>query len=58
MSPRYEFRCPNCQVVIEQTRALDEDRPMPICGDCLVSFERVYSSPSVHFKGEGWGSSK
>ena len=58
MSPVYDFKCPSCSGKIEQSRGFNEDTPAPMCGDCLVTLERVYSAPGVHFKGSGWGSSK
>lgn len=58
MSPKYDYKCPNCGIVIEQSRNYSEDTPEPMCGDCLVSMTRLYSSPAVQFKGGGWGSSK
>ena len=58
MSPKYDFKCPNCQIQIEQTRTYEEDTSAPMCGDCLVSMEKVYYAPAIQFKGTGWGSSK
>ena len=58
MSPRYDYKCPNCGIKIEQKRHYDDDAPEPMCGDCLVSMEKVYYAPATHFKGSGWGSSK
>lgn len=54
MSPRYEYKCPRCQISIEQTRGFDEDSPAPMCGDCCVGMEKVYGSTPVHFKGSGF----
>ena len=54
MSPRYEYRCPRCQITIEHTRAFDDSAPDPMCGDCLVAMEKVYGSTPVHFKGSGF----
>ena len=54
MSPKYDFKCPNCSAQIEQTRGIEEDSPNPICGDCCLSMERVWSATPVHFKGSGF----
>lgn len=54
MSPRYEYKCPRCQITIEQRRSFEDDSPAPMCGDCLVSMEKVYGSIPVHFKGQGF----
>ena len=54
MSPVYEFRCPRCSTTIEQRRAFEEDSPNPMCGDCCMGMERVWSSTPIHFKGSGF----
>ena len=54
MSPRYEYKCPRCQISFEQNRGFDDDSPAPMCGDCLVGMEKVYGSTPVHFKGSGF----
>jgi putative FmdB family regulatory protein len=54
MSPVYEFKCPGCAVKLDQRRAIDDESPAPMCGDCLVSMERVFSATPVHFKGSGF----
>jgi len=54
MSPTYQFRCPICSTTIDQTRAIEEDLPAPMCGDCCSSMERVWSATPVHFKGSGF----
>lgn len=58
MSPRYDYKCPNCGIVIEQKRNYEDESPEPICGDCLVAMQKVYYSTSIQFKGNGWGSDK
>lgn len=54
MKPVYEFKCPSCAVKIEQKRAIEDTAPAPICGDCLLAMERVFSATPVHFKGSGF----
>lgn len=54
MSPRYEYKCPRCQISVEQTRSFDEDTPAPMCGDCCIGMEKVYGLTPVHFKGSGF----
>ena len=54
MTPSYDFRCPRCSTQIEQKRAIDSDSPAPMCGDCLVAMERVFSATPVVFKGSGF----
>ena len=54
MTPSYDFRCPRCSAQIEQKRAIDDTTPVPMCGDCLVAMERVFSATPVVFKGSGF----
>jgi putative FmdB family regulatory protein len=54
MSPIYDFQCPNCSTKVEQKRAIEAHTPAPMCGDCLVAMERVFSETPVHFKGAGF----
>jgi len=54
MSPVYEFKCPACAVKLDQRRAIDDESPAPMCGDCLVTMERVFSPVSAQFKGSGF----
>ena len=54
MSPVYEFKCPGCAVKLDQRRAIDDESPAPMCGDCLVTMERVFSPVSAQFKGSGF----
>jgi len=54
MSPVYEFKCPSCSERIAQTRKMSDQVMPPICGDCLVTMERVFSATPIHFKGSGF----
>jgi len=55
--PTYDYKCPQCSGRFEQNVTMDERAVAPMCGDCIVPMERVYSSaPGVIFRGNGWGS--
>ena len=54
MSPIYEFKCPNCSEKISQHRKMSDQVIAPMCGDCLVDMERVFSATPIHFKGSGF----
>lgn len=51
--PVFDFKCINCDTVTEM-RQLD-DLPFPTCEKCGNTLAKVYTPPSVHFKGGGWG---
>jgi putative FmdB family regulatory protein len=55
---RYEYQCEACAEHIEITRSIEDSLSrVPYCDGCLIPMKRVYTSPSVQFKGDGWGSS-
>ncbi len=50
--PKYDYKCENCNCVIEFERSFGEDRE-PVC--CSKSMTRVWNSaPSVIFNGSGF----
>ena len=55
MTPIYEFRCSVCSTIESVKASMDESIVYPSCKYCLVSMERVWTSPPAHFKGTGWG---
>ena len=55
MTPIYEFKCPVCSTNAEVKAAVDESIVNPSCAYCLITMDRVWTSPPAHFKGTGWG---
>jgi putative FmdB family regulatory protein len=55
--PTYDYKCPNCQKVIEIKHSMI-DQPNPACIDCMLPLQRVFKIAGVSFKGSGWGSSR
>jgi len=52
--PKYDFECQACDTVVEMRVAFDSvERPK--CDTCGAPMVKVYTPPSVHFKGGGWG---
>lgn len=47
--PTYDFKCKECDEVIETT-----DRTAPICKVCKKEMQRVWSAPGILFKGKGF----
>ena len=52
----YEYECPGCGDVRQIERKITEPEDTYICTACDNEFCRKWSSPSVTFKGNGWGS--
>lgn len=50
--PVYDFECKTCNKLVEQT----ENIPMP-CSTCGIVMTRIWTAPSIQFKGTGWGGS-
>ena len=50
----YEFKCETCQMTLTVDGSVHGETVAPLC--CGLLAGRVWSSPGVVFKGEGWGS--
>jgi putative FmdB family regulatory protein len=55
LMPIYEFKCPLCGDLVEQSFHVYVT-PKINCGNCGCEMEKQFSSPAVHFKGDGWAS--
>lgn len=51
--PTYDFKCPECQVSIEQSFSVYSNATI-WCSDCQIPMEKQFTSPGVIFKGDGW----
>lgn len=51
--PTYEFSCPICNVVVEQTFSVYSDHTM-WCEKCKVQMDKQFSAAPVHFKAKGF----
>jgi len=51
--PIYEFKCPKCEVTVEQAFNLYSDHTI-WCQPCQVPMNKQFASPGVIFKGDGW----
>ncbi len=51
--PTYEFSCPICNVVIEQTFSVYTDHIIS-CETCKVEMNKRFAPPAVIFKGTGF----
>ena len=50
--PRFDFKCVTCDTVVE---LIITDNPFPTCEKCGLTLAKVFTPPSIHFKGGGWG---
>lgn len=53
--PNYDYKCEKCGAVYEISHAFDE-RPRKTClaDSCDGRLRRVFSPPTIIFKGSGW----
>ncbi len=51
--PTYEFRCSICLMSLTVESSMYGETAAPLC--CGQLSGRVWSSPGVVFKGDGWG---
>jgi putative FmdB family regulatory protein len=52
--PKYDFKCNECGSVVEHTLAYGENYGV-VCNQCGGTMQKIFSAPSIHFKGGGWG---
>lgn len=55
--PTYEFKCPQCEITVDKSFDVYSNHSM-FCEDCGVKMAKVFSSPGVIFKGDGWAGKK
>ena len=51
--PLYEYRCDSCHKLREVIQKFS-DPPLSVCEECGGELTRLFSPPSLHFKGSGW----
>jgi putative FmdB family regulatory protein len=54
--PRYDYRCPACGDVVERSHGFDVTEVRSYCDktEQEVVLERLFTMPTVHFKGYGF----
>ncbi len=51
--PRYDYRCPACDVVFEVTHGMRE-KPEVVCPTCGTKAQRVFDASGIVLKGSGF----
>jgi len=52
--PTYEYKCSKCKKSYYEVRSISEDQKLKKCENCDVGLIRVFGTPTVTFKGEGF----
>jgi len=56
--PTYQYKCETCEATVSHVVMISEERKLPECLSCDKDMVRVFSAPSLTFKGSGWGSDR
>lgn len=51
---RYPYKCPQCGIEFDVERSIHAEASSPSCPECKVEMWRVYTTPSIQFKGSGF----
>ena len=53
--PIYDYECEKCGAIVELCHGFDE-KPRKTClgADCSGKLRRIFSPPTIIFKGSGW----
>lgn len=52
--PVYDYECQKCGMVIEQEHGLNDEPPKKKCAECKGKLVKIFSPPSIVFKGSGF----
>lgn len=55
--PTYDFKCLSCHGILVVTSAIGTE-PKPKCPNCAGEMRKVFSPPTVQFKGGGFYSTE
>ncbi len=56
--PTYKYQCEPCESTFTKVAAISEESKTPKCIKCGNDMDRIFSAPSLTFKGSGWGSDR
>jgi putative FmdB family regulatory protein len=52
--PTYQYQCEPCESTVTQVVSINQESKTPKCLKCNKDMARVFSVPSLSFKGGGW----
>ena len=52
--PIYEYKCSTCHEVVVENKQPAMSQDLPICSICDTVMKRLYGSPGLAFKGNGF----
>jgi putative FmdB family regulatory protein len=52
--PNYNYKCPQCEIIIEQEHKMDANPAIRDCPECKVSLFKMFTFGGVTFNGDGF----
>jgi putative FmdB family regulatory protein len=52
--PTYEFKCPDCEKVVQEVRSFDDYNKECLCESCKIPMNKVFSIGVIKFNGGGF----
>ncbi len=52
--PVYNYKCPKCEIIVEQEHKMDANPPVMDCTECKVSLFKMFTFGGVAFRGDGF----
>ena len=50
----YPYKCNQCGIEFDVERSIHAEASAPNCPECKVEMVRVYTTPSIQFRGSGF----
>jgi putative FmdB family regulatory protein len=52
--PVYNYKCPKCEIIVQQEHKMDMNPKIRDCPDCKVSLFKMFTFGGVSFNGTGF----
>lgn len=52
--PIYQYLCKKCDLIVIESKSVDERDDEVVCEHCNIPTKRLFSSPGVSFRGSGF----
>ena len=52
--PVYSYKCPKCEIIVEEDHKMDATPKVTECAKCKVSLVKTFAFGGVNFKGDGF----
>jgi putative FmdB family regulatory protein len=52
--PVYSYKCPQCEIIVEEDHKMDAKPTVTECSDCKVTLQKTFAFGGVTFSGDGF----